>query len=465
MLCAVIKGPSSEEAKQQIISVQPYADLVELRLDCFSTFDLDALKNLRSTFSIPMIFTLKGFYTIQVLTQLLDLRPHYIDLETETFSDLQQQVFSQYPEVKLILSHHDFSRTPENEELERIYFEMCQIPAHYYKIAVTAKTCLEALRFVDWAKKYSEKLIFVSMGIDGQLSRILGPVMGNPITYASVEEGLESSPGQFSAKCLVERYHHRSLNRSSAIYGLIGDPVEQSIGDETHNTFIKNAGYDAVYLKMRVKNSELEAFLQFAKKFGLSGLSVTMPLKESFLPYLDSVDSVAQEIGAVNTLIFREEKIFGFNTDSTGALDAIEEVFLVKNLHVIILGAGGAAKAIAHEAMRRGAFITLLNRNTSKALEISDRLGCEGGGFEEMGLLAKRGYDILINCTPVSMPIAVEHILPTALVMDIRIKSKEMAFLKQAEEKGARAMDGYNMFIKQAIGQFNLWFQEPALKN
>jgi len=469
MICIVIKGPTVEEAYQQISKALRYADLVELRLDYFTLLDLAALKILRSYFSIPMIFALRSQrqggsyrqseeYRLADIRRLVALKPEYLDLETHVSPRFIQDISSQFPEIKLILSYHHFAETPL--DLEGIYQEMQKIPAFFYKIAVMAKKSLDALRLVCWAKKSHGPIIAISMGPHGEVSRILGPVMGCPITYAALEEDEESACGQLSAEILIERYHHHLLNPRTAIYGLIGDPVCQSISDETHNALIAAYGLNAVYVKMQVNPTQLSAFLPFAKQLPFHGLSVTMPLKEHVLPFLDDIDPEALHIGAVNTLLFDKGHIFGFNTDGMGALNAIERENEVKGKRIVIIGAGGASRAIAYEAQRRGGLITILNRDVKKALRIAQRLHCLGQGLDEMLTCSQAGYDILINCTSVPLPIAVDHILPKAIVMDLVTKPKETAFLKQAMDKGCQVIYGEQMFIEQALGQFDLWFKK-----
>jgi len=468
MICVVIKGPTFEEAHQQISKALAYADLVELRLDCFTLLDLAALKILLSHFSIPMIFTLRsqiqgGNYAkceesrLADIRRLVTLRPEYLDLESHVSPGFIEEISSQFPQIKLIVSYHHFTETPE--DLEAIYQEMQKIPAFFYKIAVAAKNCLDALRLICWAKKSDHQLIAISMGSHGQVSRILGPMIGCPITYAALEEDQKSAPGQLSAKTLIERYHHHSINPHTALYGLIGDPVSQSISDETHNHLIAACGLDAVYVKIQVSPSELSDFLKFAKQLPFYGLSVTMPLKEQILPFLDGIDSQALDIGAVNTLLFEEGKVFGFNTDGMGALNAIEKEHPVKGKRIVIIGAGGASKAVAYEAHRRGALVTIVNRDEEKALKTAQRFRCIGKGLDEMAACAEAGYDILINCTPVALPIASDDILPQAVVMSIMTKPKETALIKLAMEKGCPIVYGYQMFLEQALGQFHLWFK------
>ncbi|MEI8124746.1 MAG: shikimate dehydrogenase [Parachlamydiaceae bacterium] len=460
MICVVIKGPDFEKAAEQIEKALPYADLVELRLDSFTTLNLNKLKNLRSQFSIPMIFTLRslsqgGDYIgseenrIADIRRLATLEPEYIDLEHDTSSTFINELSYKFPNIKLILSYHNFKDTPKN--LDEIYREMRKTPASFYKIAVYAKHISDALRLLIWAQQFDEQLIPISMGPHGQISRILGK-----ITYASLDDSQMTAPGQLSAQTLIERYHYRSPKK--ALYGLIGDPIDQSISDVTHNNLIGSCSLNAVYIKMEVKPSELSEFLNMAKELPFRGLSITMPLKELILPFLDNIDPQARNIGAVNTLLIENGKISGWNTDGTGALNAIERQSPVKGKHVVIIGAGGSAKAIAYEAIQRGARVTIVNRDAEKAEAIAKQFGCIGQGLEYIKTCFEIGYDILINSTPVVMPIPSQYILSGCIVMDVKTKPKKTEFLKNSEKKGCRIIYGYEMFIEQAIGQFNLWF-------
>jgi 3-dehydroquinate dehydratase / shikimate dehydrogenase len=466
MICVVIKGPTFQEVYQQIVQAIACADLVELRLDYLTSLDLISLENIRSAFSIPMIFTLRselegGCYKgseenrLALLRQIVQLQPDYLDLESHIPLPLIEEIIGECPNTKLILSYHNFEMTPD---LDKIYNQMQRVPAHFYKIAVHAENCLDALKLLCWAK--NRNVIAISMGQHGQLTRILAPILGSPITYAALEENREIVPGQLTAKLLIEKYHHLSLNPQTAIYGLIGDPVNQSISDETHNYLMTEQALDAVYVKIQVKPSELPEFLSLAKRLSFSGFSVTRPLKEAILPFLDSIDPSALEIGAVNTLLLKEGKIYGFNTDGLGALNVIENEFLVKDRKILIIGAGGAAKAIAYEAAQRGALVTVINRDSKKAIQIAERLKAIGRGLEQIQSAVDAGYDLLINCTPLAMPLAPEHMISRSVVMDIVTKPKETDFLKLAKQKQCRLIYGYQMFVQQALGQFAIWFDQ-----
>lgn len=469
MICVVIKGPTFKDAQQQLKKALTCADLVELRLDNFSSLSLTDLKKLRSQFSIPMIFTLRsrsqgGNYLhseekrLADIRSLAELKPDYLDLENDMPPQFINEIASIYSEIKIILSYHNFAETPQN--LDKIYEEMRKIPAFFYKIAVTSNNCLDAFKLICWAKKSKNKLIAISMGLHGQVSRILGPIWGNPITYAALEKDQASAPGQLTTKELLERYRYRSLTSQTAICGIIGDPVDHSIGHITHNDLMAVSGLEAIYIRIQVSSNELSEFLKLSRQLPFRGLSVTMPLKEHILPFLDNIDRQANEMGAVNTLLLKKGKIYGFNTDGIGALNAIEQECKVKGKRIVIIGAGGSAKSIAYEAQRRGGQITIVNRNPARAHQVANDLACIGKGLDEMKSCTEEGYDILINTTPVANPISTEYILPQTIIMDIKTKQLDSEFLQDARNKDCRIVYGYQMFIEQALGQFNHWFQD-----
>jgi len=471
MLCVAINGPTVADAERQIAEASKYADLVEIRLDGFTTIDDPSIKKLRTQFSCPMIFTLRsslqgGNYKLSEETRLADIRrlaklnPEYFDLESHVPAHFIEEIARNYPKTKLILSYHNFEKTPE--DLEELLKEMQKTPASFYKIAAMANSSLDVMRLLCWAKRAPQNVIAVSMGPYGQISRILAPLIGRPITYASLSEDQKSAPGQLEAKTLIERFNYRTLNKDTKLYGLIGYPIEQSLSDATHNSLLKALNLNAVYVKIPVQTPELAEFFRLAKKLPFSGLSVTMPLKEAVLSYVDEISEQAEHIQALNTLQFQNGKIIGHNTDSIGALNAIESAVSVKGKRVAIIGAGGAAKAIAYEACQRGALVTIINRSVEKAHQIAMRFGCAAFDLEKIGDFAATGYDILINSTPLAMPIAADHILPETFVMDIKTRMTNHEFFTAAKERGCRLIFGHQMFVEQAIGQFSLWFNDLA---
>ncbi len=464
MICVVVNGPTIEAAVTQIQQALLVADLVELRLDSFVDRELASLRELRKIFSIPMIFTLRsplegGKTTISEEARLEEIRkiailePEYLDLEKSIPKPFIQEIQSNHPCIKLILSFHQFSNT--QQQFDELYALMKEVPADFYKIALLADHCLEALRFLNWGTRQEKKPICISMGSEGQLSRILAPILGNGLTYAYNTGERAAASGQLSVEALLGKYRYKSLTPNTSIYGLIGDPIDRSLSDETHNAFIQKWGIDAVYLKMKLSQDHLPEFLHLSKGI-FKGMSVTMPLKEAVIPLLDEIASEAQEIGAVNTLLFKNGKIYGYNTDGVGALNALEQRSSVIGKQIVILGGGGAAKAIAFEAIKRGGKVTVYCRNPEKEKQIRGVLK----NWEEIDELERAEYDILINATPLSMPIECTQIQPNKIIMDLTIRPKDTDLLKWAVEKKCQVVYGYEMFIEQAIYQFEIWFGE-----
>lgn len=457
MICAVIKGPTKQAIKNQLAQAKQEADLVELRIDAFKEIDLDFLTELRKNFSLPMIFTLrsqKSEAERQVwLEKLAALQPEYLDLDYDLPKKFIKKIALAYPKIKIILSYHNFKEVPD---LEKLYQKMAQTQAHYYKIAVTPQSSIDTLKLLKWVREKEQKVIAIAMGSKGEISRILAPLFGIPITYAFLDANQQTAEGQFAVETLRERYHYNRLSRKTALYALIGDPVTLSISDVTHNQVFKYYNWDAVYVKIQISSEELGPFIQLAKALLIQGISVTMPLKEAIIPHLDLIDPMAKEIGAVNTLILNKGKYKGTNTDGAGALNAIQQVKPIAGLKIAIIGAGGAAKAIGYEAIQRGATVLFINRTRERALRLAKQWSCEALSLDE-ALSSDPTYDVLVNTLPVDIPQAIQLIHPKKLIMDIRTRPKETLFLQAAKRKHCPVIYGSQMFIEQALGQFHTW--------
>lgn len=442
MLCAVITGPTYDKAREQILQAS-LATALEIRLDYFEEVDLEKLFSLCK---LPTILTLRE-YPLKPIEQFA----HWIDLDhTCTF-------FHKMKKGKILCSYHNFEETPE--DLEALLQLMKNEKASGYKIATLARSTLDALRMLKFVRDKNREgvhLTGICMGDEGQISRILGPIFGSKIGYAALS--LPNAPGQLTLAELCNYYHYPKLSPATAIYGLIGDPITQSPSYITHNHFFRKEGIDAVYVRMRIKEAELGSFFSFAKELGIRGLSVTIPLKEKVAPFLDEIDPVARDMGAVNTIVFEEGRAKGYNTDGLGALDALEIFGQVRGKRVVILGAGGSAKAIAYEAKRRGADLTIVARNKEKAPLFAKKIR----SFEEMASLYEEGYDILINCTPEEQPIDPQYLLKKTVYMDINTLHRNTPLILSAKNKECAIVYGYQMFLRQAIFQFNLWFKERS---
>ena len=336
---------------------------------------------------------------------------------------------------RLILSYHNFEETPP--DLEEILHMMHRSrPAKFYKIATRARSTLDALRMLEFVRRHPQ-VIGLCMGELGSPTRILAPIFGSPIMYASISE--ENALGQIPLDTLLQTYHFRKLHPQTPIYGLIGDPISQSPGHIYHNQVMQGKG---VYIKMPIKSSELTSFFSYVRSLPFQGLSVTIPHKEAVLPFLDQIS----ELGAVNTISLKEGRLIGTNTDGPAALQLLGDVAGKK---IFILGAGGSARAITTLLLQQGAKVTIFNRTLERAQKLACELRCFWKNFDEM----TTDYDILINTTPCDPAI---HLKPQSLVIDLSLKERS-PFLERAIKTRTKVISGHHFYVQQARLQQMCW--------
>lgn len=340
-----------------------------------------------------------------------------------------------------IVSYHNYQETPPLEEILQ-KLQIRHPHSAFYKIATQARSTVDSLRMLEFLQRHP-KVIGLCMGELGILTRICAPIFGVPWMYAPLKSEESTAPGQLTVQELKEIYHFDQLNRQTKIFGLIGNPLHQSPGHLYHNRALQ--GKNGVYVKMPLQASELEPFFTLAKKLPFRGLSVTAPLKEAVIPYLDELDPLAEAIGAVNTVVFKERRVKGYNTDGGAALDAIGDV---KGKKMVILGAGGAARAIAFVALQRGADVVIVNRTVTKAQALAEQLQCR---FCE----TVPPYDILVNATSVAIPFEEKVFIDGKVVMEVGLTVTN--FQKAAQEAGCQIVEGIEMYTRQAAEQQNLW--------
>ena len=300
------------------------------------------------------------------------------------------------------------------------------------------------------------------MGEAGEPSRVLYRVFGGWGTFACAESGRGSAPGQISGRTLRELYRSEHLNRATKVFGVVGHPVAQSRGIFVHNPLFARAEKNSVYCRFDV--TDLRKF--FARIVPLvDGFSVTHPHKVGIRRYLDATDPVARAIGAVNTVVRRRGRLTGINTDARAALDAIEHAAPVKGKRVLILGAGGAARAIAWEASRRGGIVVLTGRDPLAVRKLARELSVEA-----LPVRSAPGADadFLVNATPVGMaPRAHETPFPRSMlkgkiVFDAVYNPPVTRLLREAAAAGAGVVRGTDMYVNQAAMQFALYAGVPA---
>jgi len=242
----------------------------------------------------------------------------------------------------------------------------------------------------------------------------------------------------------------------------IGYPIKHSLSPLMHNAAFKKLGIDDqfIYLSAEVKPENLKMAIEGMKGFDIKGMSVTIPYKQVIMKYLDKIDKDAETIGAVNTIVNKDGKLTGYNTDWTGALTALEKRVKLKGKKVALIGAGGAARAIVYGLTKKGAIIKIFNRSIDKAKQLAKAFRCEYTDLKYLDEIVK--MDIIINATSVGMnkdksPIDKKFLRENHIIFDVVYSPKETKLIREAKQKGAKIVYGYEMLLYQGIAQFELY--------
>jgi len=249
------------------------------------------------------------------------------------------------------------------------------------------------------------------------------------------------------------------IDAKTRVYGVIGYPVKHSLSPVFQNALIRYAGINAVYLAFEINPEELKKAFEGFKALKVKGINVTVPFKEEVIPLLDYVDDTAKEIGAVNTVKFENGKALGYNTDWIGFLKSLKSVVPeVKGKRILILGAGGASKAVIYALVKEGAKVFIWNRTKEKALKLSRRFPLEVVNSPEDVI---NEVEVIVNTTSVGLKDTDPEIFNYDLIKKehtvVDIIYKETKLLKKAKEKGAKTLDGLPMLLWQGIEAFKIW--------
>ncbi len=256
----------------------------------------------------------------------------------------------------------------------------------------------------------------------------------------------------------------KTIDATTELYGVIGHPVGHSLGPAMHNRAFAATGYPGVYLAFDV--TDIASAVSGIRGFHIGGISVTIPHKVAVMDYLDAVDETAGQIGAVNTVVNRDGRLTGFNTDAYGAVAALSEKMDPEGRDVAVIGAGGAARAVAHGIGKKRGRVCIVNRNREKGRKLAEECNAAFLPYDEIGALS---CDILINTTPLGMapnpetiPVPEDILHPGMTVMDIVYNPVKTRLLECAEAAGCKTIDGVGMFVYQGARQFELWTGRTA---
>ncbi len=489
-ICAVVAADNSSEAIAQVKTAcqarsSARARILELRLDFLAASEIARfLRWLGRRRNLPLLIAtcrrheaggqFKGNRTeeVAILQQAVAVGCRWCDVEIETAASLGAGALKEaLSPARLLVSAHDFRRLPPQLPAVLRRLEACGGDA--IKIAAATRSFADVRRLLQLARGRPDAVV-IPMGEDMAGTRMLALRQGSALAYAPVERG--TAPGQIPFAEIERVYRLRRRFGASksgptaetALYGVIGDPIGHSLSPLMHNAAFSARGKNALYVPFRVR--DLRDFTSVIETFDLAGFSVTIPHKQRILDYLDRCDSLAAEIGAVNTVIVREGKLYGYNTDFAGVLRAIERRLPLASSRVLLIGAGGAARAAAFALSRAGAAVSIWARRVQRARSLARAVAGHAGQAIDRQEIARRSFDAIVNCTPVGMhphggsPLESRE-LNCRLVMDLIYRPLKTELLRRAERRGIETISGVDMFVAQGAAQWELWTGERAPVN
>lgn len=460
------------------------ADLVELRLDRVGHPGEDALRRFVRECPKPVIAAIHGPEAFGTFAGSVDERCETLLAAARAgarFVDVDWTLSLELGEVEppchRIVSRHALDGTPDDlaafdEEVRAVLYEGDAV-----KLVAHARCTEDGLSMLRFLREARGGLIAFSSGRAGSFTRLLAPVFGSPFTYAAPARlpgggALEpTAPGQVRVNDLLGHLPPGGLTPETAVLGVVGRPIHHSVSPFVHGMALKSAHLDAVYVAF--EPDDFDRFLDLADDANYRGLSITAPFKERALARAASVDEASRRVGAVNTLVRDGAGWRGFNTDVGAVRETVETIFpyyarepgrpvIPAAAKVLVLGTGGAARAVVGALAELDVRPTVAGRDAAKARALAAELGCDAVPWEAVPGL---GYHVLVHCTPVGtegsggegLPIPEAWIRPGSLVIDAVYRPIRTPLLAAARARGCVAVPGAEWFVRQAQAQFRLF--------
>ncbi len=484
-LCVAITGTSPHEMIDKATEVLKETNFIEFRLDYLPkpALALSPLKHfLAEHGAATAIATCRrkdnggrfdGSKTaaLEILLKASSSGFQLVDIELESIEKLPKNTMAHLREAgaAVIISHHDFHAT---KDLDATYQRIKPFAPDYIKIVPTARSLsdnLTLMRFLERVEDESNSTVVgICMGDPGIISRVLGLRAGSAFTFAAASEGEETAPGQIAARTLLETYRVDQVDAATKVYGVAGNPIRSSLSPLMMNAAFRRETVNAVYLALQT--SKADDLFKLAREVPIQGLSITMPLKQDVMPLLERTDPLSAKIGAVNTILRAQDgKFYGFNTDVAGIVAPLERRLSLKNAKVLVLGAGGAARAAVFGCRDKGAEVFILNRTPETAQKLAKQSGSK---VIKRDALPKSSFDVIINATSIGMagnhskhppasPLESAEI-NARYVFDLVYNPIETPLLRLARQKGIPVITGVEMFVQQGARQFEIWTGKPA---
>jgi 3-dehydroquinate dehydratase / shikimate dehydrogenase len=478
-ICVAITGSDAGELVERAEAIYRETPFLEFRLDYLAK-PLAGLPKLKAFLAAhPEVtaigtcrraanggkFSGSNTAELEVLQKAAASGFHLVDVELQTAEQVKPKELDKLRAqgAALIISYHDFMTT---KNLDAIFERILPLEPEFIKVVSTARSLADnvaMVRFLDRARDRAN-LIGICMGEQGVISRILGPRSGSIFTFASVTAGEETAVGQFSARTLLDVYRIDQLDLATKVYGVAGNPVTHSLSPAMINAAFRRERVNSVYLPLQTSN--LKDLMTLVREVPLGGISVTMPFKRDILEHLEKTDPLSERIGACNTVVRSQDgKLYGFNTDVAAVVRPLEKRLALRGAKILVIGAGGAARAAVFGLQEKGAEIFILNRTLPTGQKLAREAKGKSVKREQM---AKSTFDVIVNATPVGMrgakaqTVLDPNEINARLVFDLVYNPIDTPLIKAAREKGIPVITGVEMFVHQGARQFEIWTGKPA---
>lgn len=464
MICLVLTGSTIEENVAQCERNREYIDIVELRIDLLHESSRVRATRFPEMIDVPVILTIRrqsdgGRYVgsersrLTLMESILDGKFSYIDIEDDVKRSAAEQK-AREKGIRIIRSKHDFNGMPSD-----IYHRISKISAKgdIPKVAVTPNSVMDLITLfrVRTELKTVEDKIVLGMGGYGLPSRILYKRLGSLWTYCSENP---VAPGQISAQQMKELYHADKVDDRTHIYGVIGNPVLHSFSPRIQNPGFRGINFNAIYLPFLVDS--VRSLFILAEMLRISGFSVTVPHKQAVLPYLGKITREVKQIGSCNTIVRAKNLWMGMNTDYYGFIEPLVTEIDEKNIQsALVVGAGGAARAVVWALRNHGCRVTIVNRNVERAKSLALETMTSYDSLDNACNYEQ--VDLVVQTTSVGMvpnsesdPIPEYQFNKNQIVYELVYRPKYTKMLLRALEAGCRLLFGIDMLIRQGKHQF-----------
>jgi 3-dehydroquinate dehydratase/shikimate dehydrogenase len=478
-ICVSVTGPTANELLARAEQISNQNPFIELRLDtlnkpqaALAKLKAFAMANRHVTIIATCRRTEGGgdfvgelFEQAEILEGAAKAGCQLIDVEIESAEAMRPADWKRLRAsgAALILSYHDFSHT---RSLQKAFERMQRFDPEFYKIVPTARSLADNIAVFDLLQQHGDNtnMIAMAMGQPGIVSRLLAVRSGSAFTFASMAAGEETASGQITYDTLRSLYRFEEIDAATRIYGVAGNPIVHSLSPLMLNAAFRRERVNAVFLPL--ETAKINDLLTLVERVPLAGLAVTMPLKQDILPSLARMDDLSARIGACNTIVRGPDgRLFGFNTDVSAIIGPLERRLSLRGARVLVLGAGGAARAAVFGLKEKGAEVHILNRTPESAKELASQAKAKVFKREQ---LVKTDFDIVLNATPAGMhgsklqSILEPEELRARLVFDMVYNPIDTPLIRMAHEKGIAVIPGYEMFVHQGARQFEIWTGKPA---